>query len=247
MHIHRVLQRLGFNDNEAKIYVAVLRAGEALVSEIARATEIPRSTVQFSVVEMQTKGLLGHYTKRQQTYWVAQNPSHLLADLEERHALLERALPELRSLRQGRDDKPRCMHHEGVSGVTTVLHEVVRAHYTTKICGALAELAELLEPETVTDLFTELRVQHVPVQVLVPPSQYASDLKRHLLPGTHSLRFSEGEGMTTAVTMIYAGRLALIGCSSQWLQAVVHEDAGVATLAGSLFDAAWEQGSPTAR
>lgn len=247
MHIHRVLQRLGFNGNEAKIYVAVLKAGEALVSEIARATEIPRSTVQFSVVEMQSKGLLGHYTKRQQTYWVAQNPSHLLADLEERHSLLERALPELRRLRAGRDEKPRCMHHDGVSGVTAVLHEVVSAHYTTRIVGALAELSEILEPETLVDFFTELRVQHVPLQILIPPSSYAAELKHHLLPGTHSLRFSDSPAMTEGVTLLYAGRLALIGCSSQYLQAVVYADTGVANLAGALFDAAWEQGSTTMR
>lgn len=247
MRIHRVLQRLGLNTNEAKIYVALLRAGEALVSEITRATEIPRSTVQFSIEEMRAKGLVSHYSKRHQTYWVAQSPNHLLADLEERHALLERALPEMRRLRHTSDERPRCLHYDGVSGVCAILQEVAHAHYETKLYGAFAELANLLEPATITDFFTDMRAQHVPMQVLIPQSDYAEELRRHLLPGTHSLRFSADEDGLSALFVIFGNQLGIIGCQSQWFQGILYEDRAVADTARSLFATKWEQGCPVSR
>ena len=43
--ITRQLKELGFNDNEANVYVALTRLGEANATNIAKKSDLPRTTV----------------------------------------------------------------------------------------------------------------------------------------------------------------------------------------------------------
>ncbi|MDE2079209.1 MAG: PAS domain S-box protein [Patescibacteria group bacterium] len=100
MQPQKVIEALGYNPREAKVYLATLALGEAHISDIAEKAGMPRSTAQMIVDTLYKDGLLNFYIERRYKYWVAEHPAHLLKRLEKREAAMRSALPTLSALLQ---------------------------------------------------------------------------------------------------------------------------------------------------
>lgn len=100
MQNQKVLERLGYSANEAKVYLVSLAMGEAHVSDISEKIKMPRSTVQVIVERLHEDGLMNFYAMRRYKYWVAEDPTILLEKLKQREVLVEESIPSLIALRQ---------------------------------------------------------------------------------------------------------------------------------------------------
>lgn len=58
MKINRILENIGLNDKEVKIYLALLKLNTATVSELARETRIKRTTIYPFLDDLKSKGLI---------------------------------------------------------------------------------------------------------------------------------------------------------------------------------------------
>lgn len=100
--VQKVIERLGFTQKEAQIYIAALSLGECHVSDIAMAVKLPRTSVQLTVTKLQNAGLMNFYTICHRKYWVAENPERLLNNLQNREMEIREALPKLEALKNAR-------------------------------------------------------------------------------------------------------------------------------------------------
>lgn len=106
--IHKVIERLGFSEKEAKVYLAALSLGECHISDIAKQVKLPRTSVQGIVDRLHKEGLMNFYSISRYKYWVAEDPTRLLVSLQNREAEIKAALPKLVALKkQGRKKKDR--------------------------------------------------------------------------------------------------------------------------------------------
>lgn len=107
MQNHKVLQLLGYSENEAKVYLTSLRLGESHISDIADAAKMPRSTAQLIAEKLHKDGLMNFYVMRRYKYWIAENPQQLLKILYEREAALKEVMPKLSAMRNkaGKTDR----------------------------------------------------------------------------------------------------------------------------------------------
>lgn len=106
MQVQKIIERLGFSANEAKVYLVALGLGEAHISDIAAKAHLPRTTAQAIVDKLQKSGLMTFYVQRRYKYWVAEKPERLLAEIQKREEDLLDALPALTALRKSRWGKP---------------------------------------------------------------------------------------------------------------------------------------------
>lgn len=106
MQIQKIIERLGYSPNEAKVYLAALGLGEAHISDIAAKARLPRSSVQAIVDKLHKSGLMTFYVQRRYKYWVAEKPERLLEDIKRREKDMAEALPALTALRKSRWGKP---------------------------------------------------------------------------------------------------------------------------------------------
>ncbi len=111
MQYQKIIEQLGYSKNEAKVYLAALSLGEAHISDIAIAVNMPRSTAQTVVDKLHKDGLMNFYVMRRYKYWVAENPSKLLDNLRKREDVLAHALPDLSALRL-ESRKPKILEDE---------------------------------------------------------------------------------------------------------------------------------------
>ncbi len=241
MHVQRALERLGYNHNEIKVYITVLKMGEGTVAEIARKAQLPRSTTHLVVIDLQKKGLVNLCLKRKHPVWLAESPSRLLHDLHEKEESLRRLLPELQALRHEAKHKPVVKYFHGASKVTLILEEVLLTQYPIKMLGSVSEMAHFFGAEATEDFMYKLFDRPVPVQLLTSASALAADLKQKSESGQNRVRIYNDERLDKVVYIIFHTHVAIILLSAQETIGFIFEDEGLAEASTFFFSHTWDE------
>lgn len=124
-----VLQKLleaGLNGREAKVYLALLELGEANLAEISKKSKIKRSTVYDMLDLLKEKGLVSQTRLKKRPIYYAENPAKMLETLESKRKSLEDAMPELTSIMNLLDRKPKMRYFEGIDAVKEIFEDTLR-------------------------------------------------------------------------------------------------------------------------
>jgi len=121
------LQAVGFDGRRSELYLAGLKLGSAPASEYAKTTGLNRITTYNTLEELVHAG---HFTmeKRMRAKWYAPvAPEYLALEARKNVEALQRALPELRSLRGAKERSPLVRFFEGWEGVRHVYEDTLTA------------------------------------------------------------------------------------------------------------------------
>ena len=113
-------------EKEAKVYTAVLELGEATIAQITAKSGVKRSTVYEMLESLKKMGLVSQTQRKKRPIFLAENPHKLIERLEERKKKLEQSMPELLSVMNLLDKKPKIRYFEGLSGVKEVFEDTLR-------------------------------------------------------------------------------------------------------------------------
>ncbi len=80
--MEELFQKLGLNDNEREVYLAVLKAGKIAPTEVAKSTGINRTTVYSVAKKLEKMGLITQDLGQKVNYLVATPPEKLVAVFE---------------------------------------------------------------------------------------------------------------------------------------------------------------------
>ncbi|OGZ96541.1 MAG: hypothetical protein A3I44_05345 [Candidatus Sungbacteria bacterium RIFCSPLOWO2_02_FULL_51_17] len=120
MKIEQILQGLGLNEKQARIYLALLQLGRASAYAIADHAGIKRPTTYVVLGELIEKGLAARVPRMRKQLFIAQSPEEYFGTIEDRLEIAKRALPELQALANKNEHKPKVMYFEGVRGIKDV-------------------------------------------------------------------------------------------------------------------------------
>ncbi len=126
--ILETLQKIGFSEKEAKVYMQLIRLGPQPASVIAQKSEINRTTTYDIIESLTKKGLISSLKKGSATYFKALDPKSLLSymerekieqikEFEKQQKQIEALLPALISLENPTSTKPKVTFYEGEKGL----------------------------------------------------------------------------------------------------------------------------------
>ena len=95
MEIKEVLDKVGLNEGEIKVYLALLKLGSVQVSKIKDETNLHRTTIYDFIEKLINKGLVGYVIKNNVKYYTASHPSKLIDFVKEKEENLKEILPNL--------------------------------------------------------------------------------------------------------------------------------------------------------
>ena len=127
---YETLQKNGFSEKEARIYLACLSLGPSSVLEISKKADISRGSCYDVLEEMLEKGMVSKLHETKHLIFTAIDPDSLLKRSEGNLRELELALPELKGLFHDYA-KPKVRYFEGIEGVKRVYMDTLMA--TTEI------------------------------------------------------------------------------------------------------------------
>jgi sugar-specific transcriptional regulator TrmB len=132
MEIPYILRQLGFNDNEIRVYLALLSCGTCSARRLAKDVELTKHTLNEVLKALQDAGLIGTFQKHKKQLFVAESPEKLLelaerrergmADIKRR---VNELLPELKSIYAYGGAKPTVKYYEGMKGTEIILKDVL--------------------------------------------------------------------------------------------------------------------------
>ena len=125
MHINQLLHKLGFSENESKVYLASLESGLASAQDIAQKAGIKRTTTYSVLSYLVSRGVVGKTKVKGKTRFLAEPPQRLLTLINELEVGIKEALPELTAIYNKNETKPKITFYEGENAVWKVYEDTL--------------------------------------------------------------------------------------------------------------------------
>lgn len=248
MTLPKILNRLGLNDKESGVFLALVKLGPSPVRTIAREAKVNRGTTYDTLKHLLQQGIVSYYHREKHQYFVAEPPERLLELTEDRISQeqatqreLEQALPELTQLYATPGEKPAVRYFEGFRGAKAILRDVLavmsRVEPKEYFVYSSLDLRQALYHEfpNFTDERVKRGIRVRTIAIGAGGSLYGLDERRWL---------TRKESAPTFV-LIYDGKVAIIGLdANRNLMGIQIESRAIAETEKMIFLSLWEKLAP---
>lgn len=125
--LQHIIESVGLDTEEAKLYIAGLKLGSAPASIYAKKTGLNRITSYNHLERLSKKGIFSSVRKKNAKYYQPIEPEKLSIEARKNAQALERALPDLRGIMGNHHRTPRVRYYEGPDGVREVYNDTLTA------------------------------------------------------------------------------------------------------------------------
>ncbi len=159
-NIKKQLENLGFSEKEADVYLAVLKLKEATILQLAKITNIKRTTVYHLIDGLAEKGLVNKIIKNDKKYYLAENPKESLNNLlAEKKNIINSISPDLKNIFGQGALIPEIRIYRNISGIKKIFDDILTCE--EKLCRYYIHsfnIEDLLSEKAV-DNFVKKRIE----------------------------------------------------------------------------------------
>ncbi len=239
--LNKELEKIGLNKKEAKVYLACLELSEATVWQIAKKSGVKRTTVYDIIEILKDKGLISSVIKNKKAYYYAESPKKLENNLNEKKEILQGIMPELLSVANMMDKKPKIKYFEGAEGMKEVLRDTL--NYPNQ--EMLAWFPEETTYEVGDDFFYR---EYIPkriekkiwVRALAPDTDAMIKLAEGDEKELRQTRLLPKEKFNSTVAIELYGKHKVLIVGYKENNAIVIESEQIYTALKSMFEIMWE-------
>lgn len=136
--LEKDLGKLGLDDKEAKVYLALLELGEANIQQIAKKSGVKRTTIYDVLALLKEKRLVSQLIKNKKVIFFAEDPRKFEENIEEKKNTLKNILPELLSIANRVGGKPKIKYFEGEAGINEIYNDTLKySDYEMLVWGSM--------------------------------------------------------------------------------------------------------------
>lgn len=154
------LTTLGLSGDEAKIYLALIKYGNLTILEIARKTDLPRTTIYRKLENLKKRGVVDELIEENTTLIKAADPDKLNLLVKEKETIsqiLRSSFPDFASqilqLTKKQQPDTKVLFYRGKDGIAQMLWNVLRAK--KEMCGYTCLPIETLVNEKFIENWTK--------------------------------------------------------------------------------------------
>lgn len=237
METVEVLEKIGLNEKEASVYLALLELGTASVLSIASKAGLKRPTTYLILDDLVARGLVSQVPQHKKTLYTAEAPEKLFTDLQKKQELLKRFLPNLEALHNQKKEKPQVQLFQGKEGILEV-YEKIYAHGEVWFFATLGDLDKVL-PHVTKEVARRAKEHKLVVREILSGSEadvaYAKDAGQST---NYTYRFAPKGLSFFTDNAIFGNSVAFFSFNVQ-LFAVVITSKEIAGSLRSLYEMAW--------
>src|SRR3989344_1545008 len=119
------LQKIGFSQNEAKTYLALIKLGSSKAGMISKHASMDRSSTYNSLKSLLQKGICSYVTIGKTKWFQCSDTSNVIKHLTNKVDLARGFLPTLEKLRKETKLKNNLTLFKGVKGIKTVFEDIL--------------------------------------------------------------------------------------------------------------------------
>jgi predicted DNA-binding transcriptional regulator len=238
MNAQAIVEKLGFRPSEARIYVALIGLQEATVSELARKSNIPRTTAQGILEDLHKQGLVNFYMIKSRKMWCSESPRKLLARHQQIQKQLSDAIPALERIRPQKQITNKTFNLEGRHGATFLCDDILVSREAVAILGDPGVLIRLLGAAEWSKFLSHAAQTLPSLRILTNSDELAVET-----PAMVKLRKCAAARIpqeTNTALVLYGDKSASISAIQEVVAVSISQNAASTTLLLGMFDCAWE-------
>lgn len=242
MALEKFLKNLGLKEKDQKVYLALLKLGDATCSRVARVARIKRTTTYHVLENLKEKGLISAYTEKGVKRFVAESPGKLKDVLEGQLFALEKYLPSLQSFYNLAKLKTEIKFFEGEEGAKQISEDVLSSK--EKMIFSLGSIKNVKEAIGVSIRFTKRRVaKRIFEKALRIKKEFGEDYLRRQKEELKEVRFLPESLEIPVLILIYGKKVGVI-CSPEEGFSFIIESEDFSRTMKLIFEAIWIKSTP---
>ena len=237
----KILQNLGLNEKESKVYLATLSLGKTTIQMIAKAAEIKRTTAYNVVDSLQQKGLITVEIDGFKKKFVAENPERLEKMIDDSRNDLHKSLPELQSLYNLGGEESVIKYYEGREALKSVYLDNIRdikPHQEYMVISNAEKLFNIYG-DWFEKFVSDRGKLNINIRMILESNQWSREYSKFEKNYNHKIRFLPKETRLTTILVITPQR-ALIHQLNQPIMGIVIENRSAIEMHQQLFEVLWK-------
>jgi len=139
------LKEAGLTNNEAKIYVSLLRLGPSKAGSISNKSGLHRRVVYDTISLLIQKGLVGYILKNNVKLFQASDPKRVMELIKEKEERISSVIGEMEELFFQTKEKEETNFYKGKNGLKTVMEDQIAMGKEIFVIGASPLAYEVLQ------------------------------------------------------------------------------------------------------
>lgn len=234
MDLLKLLEDLGLEEKEAKVYLGLLKLGESTATKIAQRTNLDRTLIYQLTNKLIAKGLVSYIIKNNVKYFISAEPKKLLEEIKEKEVRVREALPDLIALAKKQEEETKVEVYKGKKGLGTVLKDIILTKEDYVAFGEEGRFQKEF-PIEVHQFMNQVIKHNIHEKVLV-----RADFRGKILKTKNSEhRYIAKEYLSPVTTVVYGNKVVNVIWTAPYY-AILIENKEVADSFRSQFMALWK-------
>lgn len=227
-------KEIGLEDNEANVYLSLLKLSKASATEISKKSKIER-TLSYKILEkLIERGLVTYIIENKKRYFYPSDPRKILEELKEKVHNFKEIIPQLTSLSEpSKEEKVRVEIYKGKDGLKNLIQEILVSKKDYLAAGAALEFEKVF-PYFGKYLMKQLEKYKITERIILTEGTRVTLKSRY-----SQFRFLPREYPLPAIFGILENKVALIIWSDPFLGITI-ENIDLAKTFRSYFELLWK-------
>lgn len=239
--LNQELEKIGLTKKEAKVYLACLELSESTVWQIARKSGVKRTTVYDIIEILKDKGLISSIIKNKKAYYYAESPKKLENSLDEKKDILKNIMPELLSVANIMDKKPKIKYFQGTEGMKEVFRDTLNYPDQEILAWFPEKTTYAVSDEFFYEEYIPKRLEKkIWVRAMAPDTDAMVELAKGDEKELRQTRLLPKEKFISMVSIELYGKHKVLIVGYKENDAVLIENEQIYTVLKSIFEIMWE-------
>ncbi len=240
------LEKFGLSNKEAKVYLSLLELGTSVVSDVAKKSQINRSTAYVLLEALAKYGLVSISERKNVRLYTPAPPERIIQLLEEsvkKYTELvgtaHNILPELKSMYVGVGPKPKVQFLEGVEGIKTAYEDTLTATETIRAYASIDDMHATI-PGYFPEYYQRRAAKGVKIRAIFPDTPEAKDrIKFNKEEARVAFLVPKDNYGFTPEINVYDNKIIFMSLVERY--ALIIESAELADALKKMFELSWKE------
>lgn len=236
MELESVLQHLGLNEKQAKVYLALLQMGKGSVPAISVKAGTKRPTTYLLLEELRMKGLVTLLPRSGKVLYTPNSPEQLLEEQREKQQLIKANMPELMAMFNTKKEKPKVTYYQGEGSVVKLYDEIFKEKEIA-FYGSIGSISPGVYKQ-IEKLLPRIEKDGMAVREILQSDEKSIEFAKNTVSETHKVKLVSEQFKLPTDNMIFGNKVAIITYKDEPM-AVVIESSDVVETYKSMFEMVW--------
>ena len=236
MELHSVLEYLGLNQKQAKVYLALLQMGSGSVPAISIKAGTKRPTTYLLLEELRMKGLATLLPKKKKAVYTAESPQKLKEEQREKEEMIKDNLPELLAIYNSQKEKPKVTFYQGEENIVNLYNKEIFKEKELDIYGSIEVISSVFDK--IEYNLKKFEEQDTKIRELLQSDEKSIEYSKKYFSENHQVKIASPKLKFPTDNIIFGNKLAIFSYKDTPM-AVVIESSDVVTTYKSMFEIIW--------